>query len=681
LGHAFAISPTEIVALDRNSRLMSHVVGIDLGTTNSVVACLEGDSPVVMQNAEGHKTTPSVVLYSKDDPPVVGELAKRQRLVAPDRAIYSVKRFVGCRWEESEQRRAGIDYNLASGEDGLVHVEVIGRRLLPEQVQAEVLKKMKTTAEDYLGQSIEQAVITCPAYFNDSQRQATKKAAELAGLEALRIINEPTAAALAYGLGKHKSGRIAVFDFGGGTFDVSILEIDGDVFEVKSTCGDTCLGGDTIDQALRVWMLEEIRAQTGLDLSSDPTALTRVAEASERAKCELSTLEKTTLALPFLGADASGPKHYTAELTRAQFEALAGPIFARLEPPCRQAISDSGVALDKIDAVILVGGSSRIPAVRRMVKALFGREPDCSVNPDEAVAIGAAIQAGVIRGDLEEILLLDVTPLSLGIELAGGVFAPLIPRNSNIPTTTRRKFTTVRDNQVSVQVHVLQGERRIAAENRSLARFRLEGILPAPREVPEIEVNFTIDANGILNVAAMDLTTGKMQEIRVESYQPAFDRDAEKEAKAAVARAEEDRAFLRKASVRRRLEDMQLELQAWLDEHAIKGGLGEKQEGRLRQAMFRLDAALESDDFAKIDKAERDLKGTFSEIMMLAGAEIAMDNGDELVFESPHKAATDERKPSEAPRRAPAEEAAPASPPEAPAQDEIVFNPGRQNKD
>jgi molecular chaperone DnaK len=613
---------------------MSYVIGIDLGTTNSVVVCLEGGKPVVMQNAEGQKTTPSVVLYQGDEPPIVGELAKRQRLIAPDRAIYSVKRFVGCRWEESEQRRQGIDYPLVEGEGGMVCVQVGNRRLLPEQVQSEILKKMKKTAEDYLGQPVTHAVITCPAYFNDSQRQATKKAAELAGLEALRIINEPTAAALAYGLTKRKNGRIAVFDFGGGTFDISILEIDSDVFEVKSTCGDTCLGGDIIDQVLRARMLDRIREQLGLDLSGDPNALTRITEAAEKIKCELSTLEQTTISLPFIGADAAGPKHFTSQLTRQEFEELIQPTLERLVPPCCQALEDAHTLSKDLNAVILVGGSTRIPAVRRLVKQLFGMEPDHSVNPDEAVGLGAAIQAGVIRGDLDEILLLDVTPLSLGIELAGGVFAPLIPRNSNVPTTARHKFTTVHDNQSSVRIHVLQGERRIAAENRSLAHFRLEGILPAPREVPEIEVSFTIDANGILSVAAMDLTTGKTQEVRVESYQPIYDRDVEKAIDEAGARAEEDRLFLRKVAVRRHLEDVREEIKSHQAEH-VSSGLDERQEERLRQAMFHLDAALEQNDFSIIEQAERELKSLFTEIMMLAGAGAAAQTvGEEMVFES-----------------------------------------------
>ena len=618
---------------------MSTVIGIDLGTTNSVVAFLEGDKPQVIQNAEGHRTTPSVVLYPHDgSEPVVGEFAKRQRLLEPRRTVYSIKRFVGCRWDETGERRRGVAYDLAAGPESLVGVQIDGRLLLPEQVQAEILKKMKRTAEDYLGHEVTQAVITCPAYFNDSQRQATKKAAELAGLEALRIVNEPTAAALAYGLTQKRNSRIAVFDFGGGTFDISILEIDGDVFEVKSTCGDTFLGGDAIDQRLAGWIAERILEEVGLDLAEDVQAMSRIAETAEKIKCELSTLTQTTIALPFIGADAAGPKHFNASLTREAFEELIAPELERLRPPCEQAMKDAGLKAHNIHTVILVGGSSRIPAVQRLVKEIFGQEPDRSVNPEEAVARGAAIQAGIMSGDLDEILLLDVTPLSLGIELAGGLFAPLIPRNSSIPTTAHRKFTTVVDNQRAVTVHVLQGERRKASENRTLARLRLEGISPAPREVPEIEISFNIDANGILNVGAKDVTTGAKQEIVVESYQPRMDLEVQRMIDEAEQKVEEDRQYMRKAHVKRQLEEMRVDFVTFMcrPDHPP---VSEDKERRFTEAVFHLEAALTGDNWAEIDAAERTFRGIFSQIMLEAGVTVG-DGGEEFVFEHDAKAST-----------------------------------------
>ena len=614
---------------------MGHVIGIDLGTTNSVVAFLEGGKPQVMQNAEGHKTTPSIVLYNEGQGPLVGELAKRQRLMAPKRTIYSVKRFVGCRWNESEDRRENIEYPLVQSRDGLVAVDLPGGPLLPEQIQAEILKKMKQTAEDFLGQSVTHAVITCPAYFNDSQRSATKKAAELAGLEALRIINEPTAAALAYGLAKNRNQRIAVFDFGGGTFDISILDIDDDVFEVKATCGDTFLGGDCIDRMLTNWIVEQIKQTTGVAVDSEAQAMSRIAEAAEKIKCELSSIESTSITLPFIVADATGPKHFNATISRPEFEAMIAPVLERLRQPCMQALQDAGVSIDRLDAVILVGGSTRIPAVRRMVAEIFGREPDHSVSPDEAVALGASIQAGIMNGDIDEILLLDVTPLSLGIELAGGLFSPLIPRNSSIPTTARKKFTTVRDNQRSVKVHVLQGERKQSDLNRTLARFRLENIPPAPRELPEIEVSFTIDANGILNVAAMELTSGLIQQIMVESYQPSLDSsNAEAIAREASDHANDDRDFTRKVAIRRAMEEIRLEI----DQRRRRVDLpvlSEAEEKRITEAFFRLDLALTSTDWNKIDHAHRELRGVFQEVALLAakGAGEDVMLGDDLEFD------------------------------------------------
>ncbi len=648
---------------------MGNVIGIDLGTTNSVVAFLELNKPQVLPNSEGGKTTPSVVLYRSDEEIVVGELAKRQRLLLPERTIYSVKRFVGCRWDESESRRRGIAYPLCEGPNGMVAIEIDGRRLLPEEVQARTLLKMKQTAEDYLGTTVTQAVITCPAYFNDSQRQATKRAAELAGLEALRIVNEPTAAALAYGLSKRHNERIAVFDFGGGTFDISILEIDEDVIEVKSTCGDTFLGGDAIDQRLTEFILEHIERDLGLDVGGDPQVMARVAEAAEKVKCELSSMPSTIISLPFLGADAGGAKHLNLPLERKQYEEMVAPILERLREPCRQAMADARLSGKDLSSVVLVGGSTRIPAVRRLVEEIFGRAPDHSINPDEAVALGAAIQAGIMSGEIDEILLLDVTPLSLGIELAGGLFSPLIQRNSSIPTTARKKFTTVRDNQQAVTVHVLQGERRIALENRTLARFRLEGISPAPREVPEIEVSFNIDANGILNVAAMDLTTGQLQQVKVESYQPVLDADAQRRIDDAEQNADEDRSFVRKAAIRRRMEEMRMDMEA-LQRQSDTRPLTEREERRFTERMFRLDVALQNSDWGVIDSAERELKSVFSEIMMLVGRSAGLEL-DDLIFEA------DERREKEnAAGRAPGEEFKPNGAADAAASPASLDTPG-----
>jgi molecular chaperone DnaK len=612
---------------------MGYVIGIDLGTTNSVVSCLEAGKPIVMQNAEGQKTTPSVVFYRDDDEIVIGELAKRQQLIHTDRTIYSVKRFVGCRWDESGERRHGIDYSLEENPDGFVAVRIDDDLLLPEEVQAETLKKMKDTAEEYLGEEISQAVITCPAYFNDSQRQATKKAAELAGLEALRIINEPTAAALAYGIAKGENEKIAVFDFGGGTFDISILEIDEDVFEVKSTCGDTFLGGDTIDRIIVDYISGTIARELGLKIPLNPQAMSRVAEAAEKAKCELSSIDSTTITLPFIGADESGPKHLNTVLDRSEFEQMIAPVLDRLRIPCAQALLDAGLQPDHLNSVILVGGSTRIPAVQKLVSEMFRREPDRSVNPDEAVSLGAAIQGGIMNGELDEVILLDVTPLSLGIELAGGVFSALIQRNSSIPTSVNRKFTTVKDNQECVKVHVLQGERKMAKENRTLAWFSLEGVTPAPREVPEIEVSFTIDANGILQVGAMDLTSGNMTHIEVESYQAqAVEVEVNRVLEDAEAKVDEDRQFIRKLSMRRRLEAIRNEFTA-MHTGSDSRNLSEELEQRMFQAIFKMEVSLTQNDWSLIVNADRDLQSVFGEIMMLNGLAAAAGAADDMMFQ------------------------------------------------
>ena len=525
---------------------MNIQIGIDLGTTNSVVAFLENNKPVVLPNAEGNKTTPSVVLFRSGDEIIVGELAKRQMVSNPSNAVSSIKRFMGRRFNEIEEIKRSVDYVIKEdSKSGRILLDMGWSKVSPEEVSSRILKKLKDDAEEYLGEDVKQAVITVPAYFNDSQRSATKTAGEIAGLELLRIINEPTAAALAYGIDKIGSETIAVFDFGGGTFDISILEMDNNIFEVLSTNGDTCLGGDNIDQCIFDFIRDEIIKECGADIVSDPQAVQRVREVAEKIKCELSSILSTTISLPFIVSDEKGPKHFNREFTIEDLNRLSLPVLERLIPPCRNALMDAGLTPNDIDTVILVGGSSRIVKVKEMVSEFFNKEPLTIANPEEVVARGAAIQAGILCGSLQEILLLDVTPLSLGIELAEDLFSVIIPRNSNIPTTASKKFTTVVDNQRNVYVHVLQGERKIASENRSLAHFRLTDISPAPREVPEVEVGFHIDANGILNVSAKDLTSGISKEVKVESYQTSIPEDYEKDIKEAEERAEEDAAYVR----------------------------------------------------------------------------------------------------------------------------------------
>ncbi len=495
---------------------MSKIIGIDLGTTNSVVAVMEGGEPTVITNSEGGRTTPSVVAFTKDGNRLVGQVAKRQAVTNPENTIYSIKRFMGRRHDEVTEELKQVPYKVeAAGGD--VRVMAGGKQYSPPEISAMILQKMKQSAEDYLGQKVDKAVITVPAYFNDAQRQATKDAGRIAGLEVMRIVNEPTAAALAYGLDKKKDETIAVFDFGGGTFDVSILEVGEGVVEVKSTNGDTHLGGDDIDERLMEWIIEEFKKDQGIDLSNDKMALQRLKESAEKAKIELSTAMETEINLPFITADQSGPKHLVMKLTRAKFEQLIEAILQRLKSPVEQAIKDAGVDASKVDEVVLVGGSTRIPKVQEMVKELFGKEPNKSVNPDEVVAVGAAVQAGVLSGEKTDILLLDVTPLSLGIETLGGVSTKLIERNTTIPTRKSEVFSTASDNQTSVEVHVIQGERPMAADNRTLGKFHLVGIPPAPRGMPQVEVTFDIDANGIVNVSAKDMGTGREQKITITS--------------------------------------------------------------------------------------------------------------------------------------------------------------------
>jgi molecular chaperone DnaK len=581
------------------------IIGIDLGTTNSVVAILRGDKPEVIPNAEGNKTTPSIVLFEQNGQTIVGELAKRQWLARPTETVRSIKRLMGRRFSEIKDQRERFPYELVGNNQDQVRVKIHGVEHSPEEISAEILRKMKESAEAFLDEDVAQAVVTVPAYFNDSQRQATKKAGEMAGLDVLRIINEPTAAALAYGLGKESTEHVAIFDFGGGTFDISILDLDEDVFEVRSTCGDTALGGDDVDRCLFDFIRTEIGEQTGLDIKNDPTAVQRVMEMAEKVKCELSTLESTTINLPFIIADPSGPKHYLRTLTREEFEKMCGPLFQRLLRPCEQAIADARLKIEEVSTVLLVGGSTRIPTVRTLVRQFFRRDPSTSINPDEAVALGAAIQAGVMTGSLREVLLLDITPLSLGIELQGGIFAPLILRNSSIPTSAKKRFTTVRDNQTAVWVHVLQGERKQARENRTLGHFRLAGIPPAPREIAEIEVNFSIDANGILTVGAMDLTSGVSQGINIESFLQAIDGDPEVMVEEAEKKAEEDRRFLRETRQKVRFLRTVEMFSTFVNRY--QGKLEETDLAELKKAMLRLDIALTQNDFASAEQADKEM--------------------------------------------------------------------------
>jgi len=520
---------------------MAKIIGIDLGTTNSAVAVTEGEKPIIIPNEEGGRTTPSVVGFNEKGERLVGQVAKRQRITNPENTVYSVKRFMGRRFKEVSQEIKQVPFKVMSDSKGDVRIEALGKKYAPPEISAIILQKLKKAAENYLGEKVDKAVITVPAYFNDSQRKATKDAGTIAGLEVVRIINEPTAAALAYGLDKKADQTIAVYDFGGGTFDISILEVGEGVVEVKSTNGDTHLGGDDIDQRVQDWLVDEFKKDSGIDLSKDKMALQRLKEAAEKAKMELSTTMETEINLPFVTADASGPKHLLMKLTRAKLEQLMDDIIQRTVTPCRNAIKDAGLKAEDIHEVILVGGSTRIPKVQELVKDLFKREAHKGVNPDEVVAMGAAIQGAVLSGDVKDMLLLDVTPLTLGIETLGGVFTKMIPRNTTIPTKKTETFSTASDSQPSVEVHILQGEREMAADNRSLGRFHLDGIPPAPRGIPKIEVTFDIDANGILHVSAKDLGTGKQQAITITGHSGLDEKEIDKMVNDAESHSEEDK--------------------------------------------------------------------------------------------------------------------------------------------
>src|SRR5450631_2463797 len=575
---------------------MGKVIGIDLGTTNSCVAVMEGKTPKVIENSEGRNTTPSIVAFTDDGERLVGQPAKRQAVTNPERTFFAVKRLMGRRYDDPmvEKDKKLVPYKIVKASNGDAWVEADGKTYSPSQVSAFILQKMKETAEAHLGQKVDQAVITVPAYFNDAQRQATKDAGKIAGLEVLRIINEPTAAALAYGLGKQAQSKIAVYDLGGGTFDVSILEIGDGVFEVKSTNGDTFLGGEDFDMRLVGYLADEFQKEQGIDLRRDKLALQRLKESAEKAKIELSSTTQTEINLPFITADASGPKHLTMKLTRAKFEALVDDLVQKTVDPCRQAMKDAGVTAAEINEVVLVGGMTRMPKIQEVVKQFFGREPHKGVNPDEVVAVGAAIQAGVLQGDVKDVLLLDVTPLSLGIETLGGVFTRIIDRNTTIPTKKSQVFSTAEDNQNAVTIRVFQGEREMAADNKVLGQFDLVGIPPAPRGVPQVEVTFDIDANGIVNVSAKDKATNKEQQIRIQASGGLSEADVEKMVKDAEAHAEEDKKRKAAVEAKNHGEALVHSTEKALAEHGSK--VGDAERSAIENAIADLKEALKGDD-------------------------------------------------------------------------------------
>ena len=612
---------------------MGKVIGIDLGTTNSCVAVMDGKDAKVIENAEGARTTPSMVAFTEDGERLVGQPAKRQAVTNPENTLFAIKRLIGRRFDDptTEKDKKLVPYKITKADNGDAWVEAHGDKYSPSQVSAFILQKMKETAESYLGESVTQAVITVPAYFNDAQRQATKDAGKIAGLEVLRIINEPTAAALAYGLDKKDGKTIAVYDLGGGTFDVSVLEIGDGVFEVKSTNGDTFLGGEDFDMRLVDYLADEFKKEQGIDLRGDKLALQRLKEASEKAKIELSSATQTEINLPFITADASGPKHLTMKLTRSKFEALVDDLIQRTVAPCRSALKDAGLTAGEIDEVVLVGGMTRMPKVQETVKQFFGKEPHKGVNPDEVVAIGAAIQAGVLQGDVKDVLLLDVTPLSLGIETLGGVFTRLIDRNTTIPTKKSQVFSTAEDGQTAVTIRVFQGEREMAADNKILGQFDLVGIPPAPRGVPQIEVTFDIDANGIVNVSAKDKGTGKEQQIRIQASGGLSDDDIEKMVRDAESHADEDKKRRAVVEAKNQAEGLVHSTEKMLAEHGSK--VSEADKSAIETAIADVKTALEGDDVdainAKVQElAQASMKLGEAVYQSESGAEAAAEDGD-----------------------------------------------------
>lgn len=603
---------------------MAKIIGIDLGTTNSCVAVMEGNEPVVIQNAEGGRTTPSVVAFTKDGERLVGAPAKRQAITNPGKTISSIKRFMGRMYNEVSEESKQASYEVAKGDDGTARVKIDDRLYAPQEISAMVLQKMKQTAEEYLGEKVTEAVVTVPAYFNDAQRKATQEAGKIAGLEIKRIINEPTAASLAYGLDKKDTDQtIIVYDLGGGTFDVSVLELGEGVFEVKSTSGDTQLGGDDFDQRLIDFFAAEFKQQEGIDLKNDPMALQRLKDAAEKAKIELSSSQKTNVNLPFITATDTGPKHLNIDLTRSKFEQLVDDLVKRTITPCEIALKEAGLSKTEVDQVILVGGSTRIPKIQETVKEFFGKDPSKGVNPDEVVAVGAAIQGGVLSGDVEDVVLLDVTPLTLGIETLGGVMTKLIDSNTTIPTSKKEVFSTAADQQSSVEIHILQGERTRAQDNRTLGRFHLDGIPPAPRGIPQIEVTFDIDANGVLNVSAKDKGTGKEQSIRIESSSGLSDAEIEKMKQAAEEHAEEDKKVREKIETLNKADSLLFSTKKQLDEHKDK--ISDANKEAIQTALDKLETLHKEEKVDEIDAAIEALNQAWAaasqEIYQAAAAE------------------------------------------------------------